>query len=107
MSPDISFTHSNPSPPQTAWTIQAGQGRGCSWVKKDSQANTCHGHRTCRTVVLDCLHRYTDGYPALVNSMFTLFMISSGSGGAGKDGLYPLVVIVSAGLGLLGAAGRF
>ena len=44
------------------------------------------------------------GILALVNSMFTLFMISSGSVvRGGKDGLYLLVVIVSAGLGLLGA----
>ena len=48
------------------------------------------------------------GILALVNSMFTLFMISSGSVvRGGKDGLYLLVVIVSAGLGLLGAAGGF
>ena len=48
------------------------------------------------------------GILALVNSMFTLFMISSGSVVRGsKDGLYLLVVILSAALGLLGSAGGF
>ena len=48
------------------------------------------------------------GILALVNAMFTLFMVSSGSVvRGGKDGLYIVVVVISAILGLFGAAGGF
>jgi hypothetical protein len=48
------------------------------------------------------------GILALVNSMFTLFMMTSGSVVRGsKDGLYLIVVVLSAGIGLFGATGGF
>ena len=48
------------------------------------------------------------GILALVNSLFTLFMVSSGSVvRGGKDSLYIIVVVGSGILGLLGAAGGF
>ena len=48
------------------------------------------------------------GVLALVNSLFTLFMVSSGSVvRVGKDSLYIIVVVVSAFLGLVGTVGGF
>ena len=48
------------------------------------------------------------GILALVNSMFTLFMVSSGSVVRGTtDGLYIIVVVTFAILGLVGVSGGF
>ena len=108
-----SLNTSTPHITETAWTIQAGQGRG-QLMGQEGLASQQHSSAMVLVEPVVQWLRWTAyigilmGILALVNSMFTLFMISSGSVVRGSnDGLYLLVVIISAGLGLLGAAGGF
>ena len=94
------------------WTIQAGQGRG---QLMGEQGLASQQHSSAMVLVEPAVKwlQWTAyigilmGILALVNSVFTLFMVSSGAVVRGKDGLYIMVVVGSGILGLIGAAGGF
>ena len=95
------------------WTIQAGQGRG-QLMGQTGLASQQHSSAMVLVEPAIKWLRWTAyigilmGILALVNSMFTLFMVSSGAVVRGsKDGLYIMVVIASSVLGLLGSVGGF
>lgn len=95
------------------FTIEAGQGRG-QILGNHGLASQEH---SSAMVIIEPAANYLlwvsyigmlMGLVALVNGMFTLFMMSSGSVVRGsKDGMYLVVVVISIGLGLFGLVGGF
>ena len=111
-----------PTPPDSAsvspsanqsWTIQVGQGRG----QLMGQQGLASQQHSSAMVLVEPVVKWLQwtayigivmGILALVNSMFTLFMVSSGSVVRGTtDGLYIIVVVTFAILGLVGVSGGF
>ena len=96
-----------------AFTIQAGQGRG-QFLGQQGLAS--QEHSSAMVIVEPAVKWLTwtayigmvMGILAIVNSMFTLFMMSTGAAVRGsKDSVYLMVVIISAVLGLIGTVGGF
>ena len=106
----------NPATPiqsQHQFTIEAGQGRG--QILGD-QGLASQEHSSAMVIIEPAVNfllwvSYIGmlmGLLALVNGMFTLVMMSSGSVVRGsKDGMYLVVVVISIGLGLFGLVGGF
>lgn len=98
---------------QSIFTIQAGQGRG---QLLGQQGLASQEHSSAMVIVEPAVKWLTwtayigmvMGILAMVNSMFTLFMMSTGAAVRGsKDSVYLMVVIISAILGLIGTVGGF
>ena len=99
--------------PQPTFTIQAGQGRG---QLLGQQGLASQEHSSAMVIVEPAVKWLTwtayigmvMGILAMVNSMFTLFMMSTGSVVRGStDSVYLMVVILSAMFGLFGTVGGF
>lgn len=102
-----------PSSTVPQFTISAGQGRG-QLMGQQGLASQAH---SSAMVIVEPVAKWLlwvsyvgllMGLLALVNGLFTLFMMSSGNVVRGsKDGLYLIVVVTSIGLGLFGMVGGF
>jgi len=102
-----------PSSTVPQFTISAGQGRG-QLMGQQGLASQSH---SSAMVIVEPIAKWLlwvsyigllMGLLALVNGLFTLFMMSSGNVVRGsKDGLYLIVVVTSVGLGLFGMVGGF
>jgi hypothetical protein len=106
----------NQAPPiqsQHQFTIEAGQGRGQilgnqGLASQELSSAMVIIEPAAKMLLWVSYIGMLMGLLALVNGMFTLVMMSSGSVVRGsKDGMYLVVVVISIGLGLFGLVGGF